>query len=146
MTNPSSIPLADRVARYLVRRLERQAIRNAYEAAEAIGLLERHFGSDELAPNGPICWNIRQPLTLALSGDPVVVDRRVIERFLSRRDSSLPEPSPDFEFDDDNERPVVGHTISGRPVRSQRPSALNDKSRRGRSQRRLWLRRVRHLF
>ncbi|MCD2178232.1 AAA family ATPase [Rhizobium sp. C1] len=132
MTNPSSIPLADRVARYLVRRLERQAIRNAYEAAEAIGLLERHFGSDELAPNGPICWNIRQPLTLALSGDPVV-DRRVIERFLSRRDSSLPEPSPDFEFDDDNERPVVGHTISGRPVRSQRPSALNDKSRRGRS-------------
>ncbi len=133
MTNPSSIPLADRVARYLVRRLERQAIRNAYEAAEAIGLLERHFGSDELAPNGPICWHIRQPLPLVLSGDPVV-DRRVIKRFLSRRGASSPEPSPIFEFDDDNGRPVVGHTISGRPVRSQRPSALKDKWTRSLSQ------------
>ncbi len=132
MTNASLIPLADRLARYLLRRLERHAIRDAYEAAEARGLLERHFVSDEMAPNGPICWHIRQPLPLALSGDPLV-DSRVIERFLSRRGSSSPEPSPDFEFDDDNKRPVVGHTISGRPVRSQRPSALNDKSRRGRS-------------
>ncbi len=58
MTNASSIPLADRVTRYLLRRLERQAIRAAYEAAEANGLLERHFGSDEMAPDGPICWHI----------------------------------------------------------------------------------------
>ncbi len=130
MTNPSSIPLADRVARYLVRRLERQAIRVAYEAAEARGLLERHFVSDEMAPNGPICWHIRQPLPMVLSGHPVV-DRRVIERFLNRRGSASLEPRSDFAFDDDNERPVMGHTLSGRPVRSQRPFTPNDKAGRG---------------
>ena len=130
MTNPSSIPLGDRVARYLLRRLERQAIRVAYETAEAVGLLERRFVSDEMEQKGLVCWAIQQPLPLVLSGDSHL-DRRAIERLLNRRSAASPKLRSDFAFDDDDSRPVVGHTISGRPVRSQRPSALNDKPGRG---------------
>lgn len=130
MTNASSIPLADRIARYLLCRLERQAIRAAYEAAEASGLLERHFASDERGRNGSLCWQIQQPLPLALSGNPAV-DCRVLERLLKRRGAGLPEPHADFAFDVDDECPVVGHTVSGRPIRSQRSSTPSVNRRKG---------------
>ncbi len=75
-----------------------------------------------------------------------MADLPIIERFLKRQSAASPEPRPDFAFDDDGSRPIVGHTLSaalsGASARLHSMTNLDAVS----LSTQLWLRRVRHLL
>lgn len=110
MPSKTQMNTADRVARYLLRRLERRAIHDVYERAEARGLLERRripsAGGDIIA------WQIPQTSPIELAGH-FRTDRLLIERVLARPVPADPDPMADMSIGDDL---TIGHAVDGTPV------------------------------
>ncbi len=110
-SSKTEINTADRITRYLLRRLERRAIHDVYERAEARGLLQRRripsaFGGEVTA------WQIPQTLPLSLAGH-FRTDGFAIERFLARPVAADKDPIADMSMDEDL---TIGHTVDGTPV------------------------------
>ncbi len=112
MPTKTEMNTADRVARYLLRRLERRAIRDVYQRAEARGLLERRRIPS--AGNDIIAWQIPQTLPVKLTGH-FRTDGLAIERLLARPVPADPDPMADMSMDEDL---TIGHTVDGTPVRA----------------------------
>lgn len=111
MANKTEMNTSDRVARYLLRRLERKAIHDVYQRAEARGLLERKRVPS--ASGGEIiAWQIPQRLPVELTGH-FRTDGFAIERFLARPVPPDPDPLTDMSI---NEDLTIGHTVDGTPV------------------------------
>ena len=110
MANKTQINTADRITRYLLRRLERRAIHDVYERAEALGLLERKRIPS--AGGDIIGWQIPQTLPLSLTGH-FRTDGFAIERVLGRPVPSDSDPMADISMDEDL---TIGHTVDGTPV------------------------------
>lgn len=110
MPSKTQMKTADRVARYLLRRLERRAIHDVYERAEARGLLQRR--RNPCAGGDIIGWQIPQSLPLSLTGH-FRTDGLAIERVLARPVPADPDPMADMSMDEDL---TIGHTVDGTPV------------------------------
>ncbi len=111
MPSKTQMNTADRVARYLLRRLERRAIHDVYERAEARGLLERRR-VPSAAGGEVIAWQIPQKLPIELTGH-FRTDGLAIERVLTRPVPAEPDPMADMSMDEDL---TIGHTVDGTPV------------------------------
>lgn len=111
MTNRTEMNMADRIARYLLRRLERRAIRDVYQRAEARGLLERKT-IPATAGGEVITWQASRTLPVTLTGH-VRTDGLAIERFLAHPVPAAPDPLADLSIDEDV---TIGHTGDGTPV------------------------------
>lgn len=113
MANKTQMNTADRIAHYLLRRLERQAIREVYQRAESRGLLER---KRILSTSGGEvhAWAIPQILPIALTGH-FRTDGFAIERVLARPVPSDPDPMADMSMDEDL---TIGHALDGSPVQA----------------------------
>ncbi len=104
---------ADRITRYLLRRLERRAIHDVYQRAEARGLIERKRVPS--ASGGEIiAWQIPQTLPVRLSGH-FRTDGLAIERVLTRPVLADPDPMADMSVDEDL---TIGHAVDGTPVQA----------------------------
>ncbi len=110
MSSKTQMNTADRVARYLLRRLERKAIHDVYQRAEARGLLEKKripsSGGDIVG------WQIPQRLPIELTGH-FRTDGFAIERALGRPVPADLDPMADMSMDEDL---TIGHTVHGMPV------------------------------
>lgn len=113
MANKTEINTADRVARYLLRRLERKAIHDVYQRAEARGLLERKRIPS--AEGDIVGWQIPQRLPIELTGN-FRADGFAIERFLARPVPADPDPMRDLSMDEDV---TIGHSVEGTPDHAQ---------------------------
>lgn len=111
MPSKTEMNTADRVACYLLRRLERKAIRDMYERPEARGLLERRR-VPSTAGGEVIAWQIPQTLPIELTGY-FRTDGFAIERFLARPVPADPDPMADMSMDEDL---TIGHAVDGTPV------------------------------
>ncbi len=111
MANKTEINTADRITQYLLRRLERRAIHDVYQRAEARGLLER---KRILSTSGGevIAWAIPEILPVELTGH-FRTDGFAIERFLARPVPPDPDPLTDMSI---NEDLTIGHAVDGTPV------------------------------
>ena len=101
---------ADRIAHYLLRRLERKVIHDVYERAEARGLLERK--KIPSAGGDIVGWQIPQTLPIGLTGH-FRTDGLAIERFLARPVPADTDPMVDMSIGDDL---TIGHAVDGTPV------------------------------
>ncbi len=111
MANKTEINTADRITRCLLRRLERRAIHDVYERAEARGLLERKRVPSPAA--GEVtAWQIPQRLPIELTGN-FRADGFAIERALARPVPTDPDPMADMSMDEDL---TIGHTVDGTTV------------------------------
>ncbi len=110
MANKTEINTADRITQYLLRRLERRAIHDVYQRAEARGLLERKRIPS--AEGDIVGWQIPQRLPVELTGH-FRTDGFAIERFLARPVPTDPDPMADTSMDEDL---TIGHTVDGTPV------------------------------
>lgn len=113
MPSKTEINTADRITRYLLRRLERKAIRDVYERAEARGLLERKR-VPSAAGGEIIAWQVPQTLPDTLTGH-FRTDGLLIERTLARPVPPDPDPMADLSMGEDL---TIGHTVDGTPVRA----------------------------
>ena len=111
MSSKTKMNTADRITRYLLRRLERRAIHDVYERAEARGLLERKR-IPSAAGGEVIAWQIPQTLSLSLTGH-LRTDGLAIDRFLARPVPADPDPMADMTMDEDL---TIGGTVDGTPV------------------------------
>ena len=111
MPSETEMNTADRVACYLLRRLERKAIRDVYERAEARGLLERRR-VPSAAEGEVIAWQIPQTSPVRLTGH-FRTDGLLIERVLVRPVPADPDPLADMSMDEDL---TIGHTVDGTPI------------------------------
>lgn len=97
----SSMAVADRVARYLLRRLERLAIHDVHDRAHARGLLRRdpitNGAGEEI-----VVWNVPRDLPVTFCGVPDE-DRKTVAGLLSRHVPTAIDPSTDFSFESDEE-------------------------------------------
>jgi cell division protease FtsH len=106
--------LTDRIAHYLLRRLERKALNETYRRAEAAGLLTHEFLVDE-DENSGLAWRRPSSLPLKLSGD-AEEDRASIERHLGRRVPGETNPlSGDFDLDAEDDLNPSGRGFYGKP-------------------------------
>lgn len=112
MANKTEMNTADRITRYLLRRLERRAIHAVYERAEARGLLERK--RIPLSGGDIIGWQIPQALPITLTGH-FRTDGLAVERVLARPVPSDPDPMADMSIGEDL---TIGHTVDGTPVQA----------------------------
>ncbi len=110
MSSKTEMNTADRIARYLLRRLERRAMRDVYQRAEARGLLERKRIPS--AEGDIIGWQIPLTLPLSLTGH-FRTDGFAIERVLARPVPVDLDPMADMSMDEDL---TIGHTVDGTPV------------------------------
>lgn len=121
----SSMAVADSVAQYLLRRLERLAIHEVHDRAHAHGLLRR-----DPITNGTgeeiVVWNLLRDLPVTFCG-LMAEDRKAVARLLSCRAPTTIDPSTDFSFESDAERPVseppsnaseAGSTRGAKPMAS----------------------------
>ncbi len=111
MSSKTEMKTADRITHYLLRRLERKAIRDVYERAEARGLLERKR-VPSAAGREVIAWQIPQTLPIRLTGQ-FRTDGFAIERVLARPVPAEPDLMADMSMDEDL---TIGHTVDGTPV------------------------------
>ncbi len=112
MANKTEMNMVDRIARYLLRRLERKAIREVYQRAEGRGLLDRK--TIPSAGGDIIGWQIPQTLPIELTGH-IRTDSFAIERFLERPVPADPDPLTDMSMDEDL---TVGQAVDGTPVQA----------------------------
>lgn len=97
----SSMAVADRVAQYLLRRLERMAMHDVHERAQAHGLLRRdpiNNGAGEEI----VVWNVPRDLPVTFCG-LLDDDRTTVARLLSRHAPTTIDPISDFAFESDEE-------------------------------------------
>ncbi len=111
MSSKTEMNTADRITRYLLRRLERRAIHDVYERAEARGLLERRR-VPSAAGREVIAWQIPQTSPVRLTGH-FRTDGFAIERLLTRPVPADPDPMADMSMDEDL---TIGRTVDGMPV------------------------------
>jgi Mrp family chromosome partitioning ATPase len=124
MSSKTEMNTADRITRYLLRRLERKAIRDVYERAEARGLLERKR-VPSAAGGEIIAWQVPQTLPDTLTGH-FRTDGLLIERTLARPVPPDPDPMADLSMGEDL---TIGHTVDGTPVHAvNATSSLRDNS------------------
>lgn len=134
MSTLSSMPVADRVAGYLLRRLERKVIQDVHEHAQAHGLLKRDLISNG-AGEETVVWNLLRDLPVNFCG-LLAEDRKTVARLLSRRAPTTIDPSTDFSFERDAERPVSeppSHACEAGSTRGLEPMA-SAEGRGGHSQ------------
>ncbi len=113
MPSKTEMNTADRITRYLLRRLERRAIYDVYQRAEARGLIERNRVPS--ASGGEIiAWQIPQTLPVRLTGH-FRTDGLTIERVLERAVPTDPDPMADMSVDEDL---TIGHAVDGTPVQA----------------------------
>ncbi len=113
MPSQTEMNTADRITRYLLRRLERRAIHDVYQRAEARGLIERKRVPS--ASGGEIiAWQIPQTLPVRLTGH-FRTDGLAIERVLTRPVLADPDPMADMSVDEDL---TIGHAVDGTPVQA----------------------------
>ena len=110
MPSKTKMNTADRIAHYLLRRLERKVIHDVYERAEARGLLERK--KIPSAGGDIVGWQIPQTLPIGLTGH-FRTDGLAIERFLARPVPADTDPMVDMSIGDDL---TIGHAVDGTPV------------------------------